>query len=373
MTSGSDVVDGPPPPGDDAWWQAIRDRIATPGAVRTVLQPIVDLQRGAVVGHEALTRIAGPPAASPDRWFAAAEANDLGARLAAATIERALAQVPDLPANTFLTVNCEPQHLCDPDVLAVLCPPGGSLQRVVVELTEHASVTIDRLRASFERIREAGGRIAIDDAGAGYAGLAMLLDVRPELVKLDRSLVTGLDTDPARRVLVQAIGELTASIDAWVLAEGIETLAELETLVRLGVPLGQGYLLGRPAPEFTPDIPIEAADAIQGQVRRGALDDLVVSLLQRVTTIRADDASASPPVARVIVDALDRPVALDLADGTRTSRLLLAKPSEPIASVARRVAARPEGDWSTPVVLTDGRGVTVGIVPVPSLLERLAR
>jgi EAL domain-containing protein (putative c-di-GMP-specific phosphodiesterase class I) len=355
----------------DGFADGIARCLRTPSSIRCVLQPIVDLQRGSVVGYEALARFPGPPDASPDRWFAAADALGAGPALATVTLTCALEHLAALPPNTFLTVNLEPHHLLDAGVVDALCPPGVDRRRVVVELTEHAAVDIASLAPAFARVRSAGARIAIDDAGAGYAGLTVLLEVRPDLVKLDRSLVSGVDSDPARRVLVEAVGELTSSIDAWVLAEGIETLGEVEELVRLGVPLGQGYLLGRPVEGCSTDIPLEVAAAIQAQLRRGALDDSVVSLLERVAVVDASTPVGHRP--QLVGDELGRPVAVDRGDGTRSSRLLLAKPSEPIDEVARRVAARPGTEWTSPIVVTDGRGVAIGVVTVPRLLRALAR
>lgn len=242
----------------------------------------------------------------------------------------------------------------------------------MLELTEHT--VIDRpeqLLASLADLRARGARIAVDDAGSGYAGLALLLALRPDIVKLDQALVRGLDVDPAKRALVRAFGELADSIDAWVLAEGIETLEELEELVTLEVPLGQGYLLGRPQAGFTVEIPLALATTIHGRVARGVHRDLIVTLQERAPTGRPDE-SPSVGSLRIVLDPMDRPVAIELGDGLRQPTPLLAKPSELTTAVAARAAARGDGRWSEPVVLTDGRGVYVGVVRIPRILERLA-
>lgn len=358
-------------PSDVAWQQAIDEVVADPSRLRAVVQPIVDLRRGVVVGHELLSRFEGPPDATPDRWFAAAERLGRGAELAALSVRRGMDLLDELPSNTFLTINLEPPHIDAPPVLAAFAR-GERLDRVILELTEHTAV--DRPQELLDRLaplRERGARLALDDAGAGYAGLALLLALRPDLVKLDRGLIMGLDTDPVKRVLVRALGELAGSTDAWVLAEGIETLEELDELVTLQVPLGQGYLLGRPAPGFAAEIPIDAVQTIQTRVQRQELPHLMVTLLQQVPQVTA----AEPPSAdtlRLATDELGRPVALDRGDGTRTRSLLLAKPSEQVHAVAARAAAREAYTAADPVVLTDGRGVAVGIATVPRLLEHLA-
>lgn len=361
---GVPVPDGP----DEA---AVRRVLEGATAMTGVVQPIVDLARGTVVGHELLSRFAGPPAATPDRWFAAAERCGLGPDLAARTVATGLGLLEQLPPNTFLTINLEPQHLgTDPVTAAFARRP--RLDRLVVELTEHA--VIDRpedLGRHLDALRERGARIAVDDAGSGYAGLSLLLALRPELVKLDRGLISALDVDPAKRVLIRALGELAGTIDAWVLAEGIETVAEVEELVVLDVPLGQGYLLGRPSAEFADGVPVDVVDAIFARRRRAQLAESAASLQQTVPLVFDDD----PPgrSVQVVVDSTGRPIAVDPGDGSRRRELLVVKSSEPLTALAQRVVARRGGRWTDPVVVTDGRGSVVGVVAVPRLLERLGR
>ncbi|GGI06366.1 EAL domain-containing protein [Egicoccus halophilus] len=249
-------------PTDLDWRDALAATIGGRRTPQLALQPIVDLQRGTVVGHEVLARFPGRPEATPDRWFAAAERFGIGPALSRTVLEVAMARLPDLPPDTFLTVNLEPVHVTDVDVQRVLLS-AGRLDRVVVELTEHAAIDdLAPVLDGIELLRSAGARTAIDDAGSGYAGLQTLLRLRPDLIKLDRSLVQDLDHDPAKRVLLRAVGEIADGIDAWVLGEGIETRGELDELVTAGVPLGQGHLLGRPAWSWTTEIPLDVARAI---------------------------------------------------------------------------------------------------------------
>ncbi|HSK25239.1 MAG TPA: EAL domain-containing protein [Egicoccus sp.] len=336
-----------------------------------VLQPIVDLRRGTIVGHEVLARFPGPPTATPDRWFAAAERLGCGPVLSRVVLAQALELLPDLPADTFLTVNLEPGHVGDVDLQAMLLGV-GRLDRLVIELTEHAAIDDHHgLLRGLEVLRSAGARTAIDDAGSGYAGLQALLRLRPDFVKLDRSLVEHLDLDPSKRVLLRALGEIADGIDAWVLGEGIETRGELDELVAAGVPLGQGYLLGRPAATFATEIPVEVA--------RAAMDR--IALLERSTLLAALTEQPTERVGDVLVfdrdlalemDELRRPVALLQTGRIREDALLLAKAAEPIREVARRIVTRPARTWSDPVVVTDGRGTVVGVVRVVRILEHLA-
>src|SRR3954447_16221057 len=251
-----------------------RPLLADPDDLTLVFQPIVDLAGVSVAGYEALSRF--PGTAGPDVWFAAAADAGLGAELEALALHKALAAVPALPANTFLTVNVSPPLLgTEPVQDALATRP--DLHRVVVELTEHTPVDdLAALQAQTAELRERGALIALDDAGSGYSGLQQMASLRPQVVKLDRALVTGIDTDPVRMALAEMVGEFSGRIDAWLLAEGIETPGELAAFIRLGVPLGQGWLLGRPAPTFAPLAP-DVVRLIRSHAARARLTDSVAS------------------------------------------------------------------------------------------------
>ena len=209
-------------------------------------QPIVDLYRGTVIGYEALVRFQGYPVPDPAQWFAAARRHGRAPQLEALALSTALDSRPDLPANTFLALNVGPDVLDHPDVLAVW-EQHPDLTGVVIELTEHARIdSYELLEPALDRLRDAGALIAIDDAGAGYAGLQHLIGIRPHIIKLDRQLVSGVDRDETKHALVEMISTFASRIDACVLAEGIEQLGELDAVVGLGVPMAQGYLLAGP-------------------------------------------------------------------------------------------------------------------------------
>ncbi|MFA9444802.1 EAL domain-containing protein [Egicoccus sp. AB-alg6-2] len=356
---------------DHDWRLALAATVSDRRPPGMALQPIVDLRRGTVVGHEVLARFLGPPAATPDVWFAAAERLGMGSALTRAVLEQALRLLPELPADTFLALNLEPLHVTDPDVRAVLLD-AGRLDRVVLELTEHAAIDdpTEVLRG-LEPLRSAGARTAIDDVGSGYAGLQALLRLRPDLVKLDRSLVQDLDLDPARRVLLRALGEITDGIDAWLLGEGVETLGELDELVSIGVPLGQGYLLGRPAQEFTGEIPMSIVRAILDRIALQVETADMATLLERPTQ-RVGDVLVFDRDIALEIDGFRRPAALLLTGRGREPGLLLAKITESVRGVAQRAVTRVAGAWSDPVVMTDGRGTAIGIVRVSRMLEHLA-
>ncbi len=210
----------------------------------TVFQPVVDITERRIVGYEALTRFTdGVP---PDRRLTEAGAVGMGHDLEEAMARCAVMAARRLPSGMWLAVNSSPEFaMAESRLPAALVT---SPVPVVVELTEHAVVDdYEELRRALGRL-PAGTRIAVDDAGAGYASLAHVLQLRPTFVKLDRAWVAGIERDFARQALVGALSTFAEGIGCVLVAEGIETDSELETLGELGVRLGQGYLLGRPAP-----------------------------------------------------------------------------------------------------------------------------
>ena len=207
----------------------------------------MDLGTGDVRGFEALCRFHGEPYRPPDVVFAEADGVGLGQELELAVAARALEALRALPEGVYVSINASPATLASGRLPGIL--DGHPPARVLVEVTEHVDVPdYGALIAEARRLGARGVRLAVDDAGAGYAGLAHILRLRPDVIKLDRSLITGLDADEARRSLVAAMVQFGARTGAAIVAEGIETRAERAALAALGVPLGQGWALGRPAP-----------------------------------------------------------------------------------------------------------------------------
>jgi EAL domain-containing protein (putative c-di-GMP-specific phosphodiesterase class I) len=351
-----------------------RPLLADPEDLTVVFQPIVDLASASVAGYEALARF--PGTATPDAWFAAAAEAGLGAELEALAVRRALAALPDLPPNTFLTVNVSPHLLGSAPVTAAFAAP-ATLRRVVVGLTAHTPVEdMSALRAQTAALRGRGAHIAIDDAGSGYAGLQQLAELRPQLVKLDRALVTGVDDDPVRYALAEMVGAFTGRIDAWLLAEGIETTGELAAFARLGVPLVQGWLLGRPAPGFAPLAP-KVVDMVRGQVARARLAESVASLLRPVRQVSADEDDDTSPPPYVLVDDDGAPTAMVLAD-LRTGRpyraavSLCVPPSAGVAETLQRALTRTPDRRFDPVLCTARNGEVLGLLRVDDLASAAA-
>jgi EAL domain-containing protein (putative c-di-GMP-specific phosphodiesterase class I) len=217
------------------------------GGPRVVVQPIVDLATGRTVGVEALARFPEDLGGPPDVWFADAASVGLGVELELAVVGRALGTLDELPPDVYLSVNVTPAAMASPELAElVLAAPAG---RLVVEMTEHVPVTdYDRLAEPLRRLRATGVRIAVDDAGAGFASLQHILNLAPDVIKLDRALVRDVDSDPARASLASSLVTFAERIGADLVAEGIETERERTALQRLGVGCGQGFHLGRPVP-----------------------------------------------------------------------------------------------------------------------------
>jgi EAL domain-containing protein (putative c-di-GMP-specific phosphodiesterase class I) len=224
-----------------------RDRIESAIEARafgTVFQPIVDLLSGTTIGYEALTRFSdGSP---PDEMFATALECGLGMKLETATLRASVDAARALPLRSWLSVNVSPPLLADVETLGKAL--GLRSRSLVLEITEHE--TIEAYGPLREAIVQLGPdvRLAVDDAGAGVANFHHLVELRPNFVKIDVSLVRGVDTDLSRQAVVAGILHFASAAECQVIAEGIETDAELSTVTELGVTLGQGYLLGRPAP-----------------------------------------------------------------------------------------------------------------------------
>lgn len=231
--------------------------LARPDAIVPVFQPLVALATGHVAGYEALARFPAPDARPPNVWFDQAHRCGLGPDLQARAIREALAS-PQRPAGTFLSLNLSPSVLAAPEVHAVL---PDDLSEIVIEITEQELAGDDlSLESNLAALRARGVRVAVDDAGVGYAGLHQIMRVQPDIIKLDGALIRGVDTDPAKMALAESFVRFGRRTGAAVCAEGIESVEELTVLADLDVIYGQGYALGRPAPPWA-GVDTEACEA----------------------------------------------------------------------------------------------------------------
>jgi len=213
------------------------------------LQPILNASDGSIFGYEALMRTREPTLPGPAEVLDAAERLGLLNRLGRVMRERAAVPLKSGPATLF--VNLHPEDLLDPELGATSSGLATIADRVVLEVTERASLdNVANLRSRVRELRELGFRIAIDDLGAGYAGLTSFALLEPDIVKLDMGLVRGVDSNPVKRKLVASMTTLCKDMGLLVVAEGIETTSERDVLIELGCDLLQGFLFARPGPPF---------------------------------------------------------------------------------------------------------------------------
>jgi EAL domain-containing protein (putative c-di-GMP-specific phosphodiesterase class I) len=215
-------------------------------SIHIAYQPIVDLSTADVIGYEALSRFPASPQRAPDQWFEEAHQVAKGTELELLAIELAVGRIADIPVPAYLALNVSPHTILSGKLDACLAgaPPG----RLVLEVTEHAPVEeYANLCAALEPLRRAGLRLAIDDAGSGYASFRHILQLEPDIIKLDQSLIHEIDLDSGRQALAAALTGFAVDTGCAVVAEGVETDAELAVLRSIGIKAGQGYLFGRPA------------------------------------------------------------------------------------------------------------------------------
>ena len=352
------------------------ERALAGGSCRPSFQPIVDLSRRTVVGYEALSRfepVEGRPF-GPDEWFLAAHRAGLGPELDAVAVAAALAHRPDLPVNCFLTINVDPESLPTGPLAEVLSAQ-GSLGGLVIEITEHRRWDWAQLAPVVAALQARGALFAVDDAGSGYAGLQQILQLRPAILKLDRALVQGIDRDEAKVALVEMLGLFANRLDAWVLAEGVETPGEARRLAELEVPLAQGYHFGRPGPPWV-SIDRRAQADLPTPLRHGRAT--LHQHVDPVAPLRDGEELAPGWLDRsdpwiAVVDPAGRPLGL-LGGAARVGELQpapMANVHSSPAEVADRLATAA-GEPGRPVVVTDNAGRYLGLVSLRRLLSALS-
>lgn len=353
------------------------------GRCRLAFEPIADLARGTICGYEAVERF--PGALTPEAWRGEALRRGLEPDLDAFVVASMLAARESLPANCFLSFNVAPSTLLREPVQRLLRRV-RRLDGLVVELSPRVARRDEgRLAAAVAALREAGATLAVDHVGGDDGVLRHVGIVRPEFVKLGPELIAGIHRDDARRTLLEGIGRLASSFNAWIVAQGVEQIQELDALLRMRVPLAQGPLIGVPTKTLTP-----VAFALSAYVReRGAAmrePGAVAALVEHVAPLERDgdrDAAAAAfsddPELRWIptVDARRRPVGLFERSATERGappddRLLAVTPSSPLAAVAQRAMLRPHATRFHPLVCCDERGRYLGLVSIDRIVAALA-
>ena len=360
------------------WPALLEDAVSGELGLDIHFQPIVDVRRGMVCGYEALSRFPAALGIPPDRWFAAAERHGVGPQLEARALAAILDQRGLLADNCFLSLNLSPEAACAAPVQDLLLDQ-GDLRGLVLEITERSPVEdYDELARALAPLRERGATLAIDDAGAGYSSMRHIVALEPQFVKLDRSLVQDLDSDPRKTAAITALGAFAGELDAWVVAEGVETAGELSVLSTLQIPLAQGFLLGRPAPRMETVEP-----GLQRMMRERAShgSEGIGGLMQMATAVRPGEDPAAAfgdslaTEVAVRLDEFDRPVALLVRRGSRVAEqpVLCAEAGTPAGELALRAMAREPTARFTPAACCDGRGRLLGLVPIERVVESLAR
>ena len=244
-TGGADkravTAPNPEPPGAERIEQVIANE-----QIVAAYQPIYRLAGRQIIGYEALARFPDFPEHRVDQWFEQAAELGLSIPLEMAAIHAALSASPHHAQDAWLAVNTSPLTLTSPRLRTLL--DSHDLNRIVLEITEHTPIVDhERFSTAIKPLRESGAKLAVDDFGSGYASLHHIVALAPEIVKLDITLTHQLLADPTRQALIRALVGFAAEIDMLIIAEGIETQAQLDQLAQLGVTHGQGHYLARPA------------------------------------------------------------------------------------------------------------------------------
>jgi EAL domain-containing protein (putative c-di-GMP-specific phosphodiesterase class I) len=229
--------------------------------LEVVLQPIIDVSTGAIVAAEALARFPGPGGSTVEAALFNAYRNGRGADLEATCVRAGLARRAELPSGVLLSLNVSPNAATHATVRKEL---SGDLHGVIVEITEQPAHDADLLLDALADMRRRGALIAIDDVSTGYAGLLRLATLKPDIVKLDRGLVTAARDSEAKIAVIESLVSLSRRIGARVLGEGVETLEDLTSLAALDVDYAQGWAVAPPAavlPMAAPEVVRTCRDA----------------------------------------------------------------------------------------------------------------
>jgi EAL domain-containing protein (putative c-di-GMP-specific phosphodiesterase class I) len=214
-------------------------------------QPIVRTSDGSVFGYEALMRSEEPSLSSPSAILDAAERLDRLLGLGRVMRSHAILPLEHGPKDRLLFVNLHPAELLDDELLSPEAPMSALAHQIFLEITERAAIhDVLETRDRVALLRRAGYRIAVDDLGAGYAGLTSFATLEPDIVKLDMALTQGCDKSPLKRKLIRAVCNVCEDLGTRIVAEGIETAAERDTVAELGCHFAQGFFLARPERGF---------------------------------------------------------------------------------------------------------------------------
>lgn len=231
------------------WREAIEAACANLDAIQPVYLPVVELKARAVRGYELLARFSGGPTAPAGMWFESAAKLGLTAPLERRIMRAGFGTADKLPQGAFVAINVTAEALISSQIQQLF----GQRERydnIVLEVSEQDTQQ-PGVGEALKTFRAGGGRLAIDDIGSGFCNLRDVLTLKPDMLKIDRAIVRGVNRDAVKSAIIEGLGRMAARLDIPLLAEGIETREELAELERLDVPLGQGYLFGEPSPSFS--------------------------------------------------------------------------------------------------------------------------
>ncbi len=347
--------------------RVIASTIADPSTLGIVAQPIVSLDDGNVVGYEALARFAGE--IPTERLFEEASELGMGAELEAIALDRGLAILHYLPHGFVLHVNVSPTYLGMQDIHRILL--AARLDRVVIELTEHIPVSeTGQLRRQLATYRSLGARIALDDAGAGYGGLELMYELEPDMIKIDRFLISDIDRSDTKAAVVATLVASARAKGIKVVAEGIETASEFDAASRLGIDLGQGYWIARPAAGL-PRIHAAKLSRHSRIERNVTLGRELATVTEPVTTALGSSSFVGVQFG-VGVDHYGRPLFVWSMDVNGVEHVRNATEVESGCSIQeciRRALGRSSETRFDPLVVTDHARRVLGITRLERLLN----
>ncbi len=348
---------------------------AIAGALTSAYQPIVDLGRGSVAGYEAFLRYE-EASITAGQLIASARRLGRSVELEAAALRSALARRGDVPSDCFLCVNISAAALRAPEVTAVL-DAEPALDGIVLELTDTDPAVVMSAADVLAQCRARGAAIAVAHCGLAYADLSVLFAIEPAFVKLSRDVVDGVARDNVRLALAETISHLAARLGVRLVAEGIEDMADLHALKRLGIELGQGFLLARPSSMGAARVTHAEVDAPRAA---GHGLPAVATIAEHALELTLDDVDREIDPAgagvtyEVIVGDLREPLALMRRSGQRVESIpmTLIADATSIVDAARLALGRPAVVRFEPVVCVDAFGACVGVVRMERVMASLA-
>jgi diguanylate cyclase (GGDEF)-like protein len=352
-----------------------------------VVQPIVDIQYGRVRSYEALARFRVDGDPSPLTWFSLAQTHGLRVELELACLERALRLLPARPFGTNLSVNASPELLTHPAARALLMEV-PSPESVVIEVTENAVVDdYEHLKEILAPLVERGMTLAVDDFGAGAANMRHVDALAPRYLKLDRSLIADIASDPRKSAMVEALVRYTWKTDSQLVAEGVETTADLEHLRRLGVGAAQGYVIARPGQPW-PMLEPAAVAVMRQDFAPRSWTPSIACRLDTLTVMEARDLFTSDAqlTAIALVDGTERVKALltrnrllthpGAVDGTAVHLAdtdpLLVRPDTARADIVSLALARETDARYDPIIVVDEAWRLTDAITIEQLLQESA-